>query len=761
MPHLKLQSKADNLTKLSQKLTTATLLPQIVINYHQWNSSFNLQSTLEKMNWLETKLIIRSSATDEDNLGQSLAGRYLSLPNITGIFEVRNAIEHVFSSYKKKSNSNQIFIQPMISSPKIQGVAFSKEPNLNNAYFVINYTHANTTTDQITNGSCIDDNVVYIARYVTKHPIKWIQRVILLLKELEYIYQYKNLDIEFILTQENELILLQVRELYVLKNTSDEISIRDKLFQLKKNYVNQKVKSPIFGVMPDWNPAEILGIRPNTFALSLYKELITNEIWAISRKKYGYKFISDTPLLVDFYGMPYIDVKASFSSLIPNNLTKPLSDKLVSYYLEKLRKHSYLHDKIESEITLSSDHFTIQNKIKALQEHGFTTNERLQIKQALKKLTNQIICPEEGFYYLDLKTISSIEKEHQLIMSSQDKVKTKIVKIIDLCKNKGTLPFAGIARTAFIAKQYLNSLEELGVFTKIDTEIFNQSVSTTVHNLISHFNKDNKENFLSKFGHLRPDSYNLLSARYDDLNSNYFNWSNQINEVKTKTFSLSNKQRKQLAELLKKHSIPYQIDSFINFLRSAIYNRENAKFLFSRLLSDVLKLSHCLAKQMKYSKEDLAYLSINQLLSINDKESLDKLIIESKGEELIRKALLLPPIITDESNFEFFKNLKNQANFITLNSTTAKPVNLMCKSNSIDGSIILIKHADPGYDWIFTHKISGLITMYGGCNSHMAIRSGELNLPAAIGVGENAFNHYLKAKLLYLDCEKKWIKILK
>ena len=35
-----------------------------------------------------------------------------------------------------------------------------------------------------------------------------------------------------------------------------------------------------FGVMPDWNPAEIIGIKPKPLALSLYQELITNFIWA-------------------------------------------------------------------------------------------------------------------------------------------------------------------------------------------------------------------------------------------------------------------------------------------------------------------------------------------------------------------------------------------------------------------------------------------------------------------------------------------------
>lgn len=51
-----------------------------------------------------------------------------------------------------------------------------------------------------------------------------------------------------------------------------------------------------------------------------------------------------------------------------------------------------------------------------------------------------------------------------------------------------------------------------------------------------------------------------------------------------------------------------------------------------------------------------------------------------------------------------------------------------------EGKILLIPSADLGYDWIFSHGIRGFITIYGGTNSHMAIRAGELGVSAVIGV---------------------------
>ena len=47
------------------------------------------------------------------------------------------------------------------------------------------------------------------------------------------------------------------------------------------------------------------------------------------------------------------------------------------------------------------------------------------------------------------------------------------------------------------------------------------------------------------------------------------------------------------------------------------------------------------------------------------------------------------------------------------------------ETNSLRNKIVLIEGADPGFDWIFSQNIAGLITKYGGANSHMAIRSAE------------------------------------
>jgi glutamine kinase len=51
--------------------------------------------------------------------------------------------------------------------------------------------------------------------------------------------------------------------------------------------------------------------------------------------------------------------------------------------------------------------------------------------------------------------------------------------------------------------------------------------------------------------------------------------------------------------------------------------------------------------------------------------------------------------------------------------------------------------------------------MYGGGNSHMAIRANEFGLPAAIGVGEALYKSLLRAKIIELDATNRKIDVIR
>ena len=78
----------------------------------------------------------------------------------------------------------------------------------------------------------------------------------------------------------------------------------------------------------------------------------------------------------------------------------------------------------------------------------------------------------------------------------------------------------------------------------------------------------------------------------------------------------------------------------------------------------------------------------------------------------------------------------------------------------VSGKIVCIPSADPGYDYLFSKNIGGLITKFGGANSHMAIRCAELGIPAVIGVGELNYAQWTKATCLEINAMDKKVRCM-
>ena len=119
----------------------------------------------------------------------------------------------------------------------------------------------------------------------------------------------------------------------------------------------------------------------------------------------------------------------------------------------------------------------------------------------------------------------------------------------------------------------------------------------------------------------------------------------------------------------------------------------------------------------------------------------------------------MPYLVTNKSDFFVASILISKPNFITENKVISKVFHLKKgqNTNQIKDKIVLIENADPGFDWIFNYKIKGLITKYGGVNSHMSIRCHELNIPAAIGLGEESFDKIFSGDKMILNCKEKTI----
>ena len=110
----------------------------------------------------------------------------------------------------------------------------------------------------------------------------------------------------------------------------------------------------------------------------------------------------------------------------------------------------------------------------------------------------------------------------------------------------------------------------------------------------------------------------------------------------------------------------------------------------------------------------------------------------------------------------YHKIKASRGNFITNKKISGNSIYLREINNLkiLNNKIVVIENADPGFDFIFSYQIKGLITKYGGANSHMAIRCLELDVPAIIGIGQNGFDKICNSNFIEFDCEQKTFKII-
>tara|TARA_B100000035_G_scaffold314965_1_gene333219 strand:+ start:9333 stop:11666 length:2334 start_codon:yes stop_codon:yes gene_type:complete len=771
---IKYKTKAETLKNLTGKLKYADVLPMYLFTTKDWKKNQNkCTKELKKKNWFKWPLIVRSSHNSEDSHNSSLAGHFDSILNVNSDLELIEAVDKVIESYKTNSKINQIFIQPMLANVKMSGVVLSHDINTSSPYFSINYNDTSTDTTSITGGS--KNNKILFYHHSNNGIVpKKLEKIISLAKELFEHSDRIPVDIEFATDKNDKCYLLQIRKL-ILKNFS-KISTENHNKTLKEigNKLDKSLKphpylfgkKTIFGVMPDWNPAEMIGIRPRPLALSLYQNLITDSTWAYQRDNYGYRKLRGFPLMQSFGGVPFIDLRVSFNSFIPKSLDTKIAEKLVNFYLDVLTQKPHLHDKIEFDIAYTCYTFDLPDRIRKLEKNGFSANEINKIKKSLRDLTNRIINYNTGIWRTDLQKIKELLPRRQIIEKSKLKKEDKIFFLLEDCRRYGTLPFAGLARVGFIAVEFLNSLVKQKIISLEDKQKLLLSLETITTSLSKDIRKLSRKKFLQNYGHLRPGTYDIRSKRYDENYDTYFSYhSKSIENPIKRSFSLSSKQRILIDKLLKKHGIDYNADFFIKFIKKGIEAREYAKFEFTKNVSLILKLLSELGKKYGITRDDCSFIDIRIIYELmnssKDLEFVLKRSIEYGKEEFFKtEKLNLPSLIYKTKDIWCFSQLPSEPNFITQKKIIGQIQIASEDKVDLDKKIVFIKSADPGYDWIFTKKIAGLVTKYGGANSHMAIRANELGIPSVIGAGDQFYDFWIKYNFLSIDCSKKKVEVL-
>jgi phosphohistidine swiveling domain-containing protein len=548
-----------------------------------------------------------------------------------------------------------------------------------------------------------------------------------------------------------------------------KLSLNDSLNRFKTQQCSPSLiygDKNIFANMPDWNPAEIIGTRPKPLAFSLYRQLITNDIWAQQRAEFGYRDVRPYPLIVSFAGQPYVDARASLNSFIPKSLPEDCAERIAKAYINMLADNPQFHDKIEFEIafTIWTTDFKVEAP-KRLIPYGVKQEDIQELEVALKSLTSDaLVRLSTDIASINKLSCSNLDSEGSEIITLD-----KIYSLLYDCKRYGTLAFSHAARAGFVATTFLKSLVSTNVLSDNRRLEFLKSFDTVA----GVFEKDKHqhacgklslEDIVQKYGHLRPGTYEITTSAYWENPQHYITSNNDGSEPTVEqAFEFTNQEIIGIATILSELGTDVTPTEFTCYLKEATQAREFVKFEFTRHLSQALDMCVLFGKESGINRDDLSYLEFNDLeqlkLNVFSVDMIKALIELRKKKHNVTCSIELPPLIKSEHDFYCFERFASQPNFVTIERVVGK-VKLLGNEilDDLKGVVVMIPQADPGYDWLFGHDIGGLITQYGGANSHMAIRAAEIGLPAAIGVGEKLYEKISAMNRIELDCANQILR---
>ena len=422
-------------------------------------------------------------------------------------------------------------VQTQTEDVAISGVVFTRNIQNDSPYYLINYD-ISKLTDRVTSG--LVNNKMEIIKDLKEEniPDRW-RALIKAVNEIELLLHNLSIDIEFAIKLSGEIVIFQVRPLCVThrfnKNDDDYIY---KVIKRFKNEYDSRSKSYFhkesftLSDMAFWNPAEIIGDRSENLSFSLYKHLLLEKEWNKGLQLLGYKKV-DKSIMIRFGNKAYIEVETAFLALLPDNINKKISKKLISFYVYKLKSSPELHDKIEFDIILSCYSPRTQHKFSELSEI-LNEGELETYKKSLIALTEKIFKnfniikqkDKKDFDKLKIRRDSFLKRDTNLRFGEKINI---IVKLLNDSKKFATTQFSRMARLAFIGNQYIKDLLALNIITKKDFQDFLLSIDTIATDISKSFDllrsgDLNMKTFLKKYGHLRPGTYDITRLPYSKDN---------------------------------------------------------------------------------------------------------------------------------------------------------------------------------------------------------------------------------------------------
>ncbi len=765
-------SKATTLECLQPRLTHSSILPlsYFTRRHYRENSDAVVAALLQQFS-SAAHLVVRSSATDEDGFSKANAGRYHSELNVIPSTDaLRKAIEKVFASYSGDDAADEVLVQPQLADVVASGVVFTRTLENGAPYYVINYALGGDTT-AITAGAQTQHVKKYVARCAPESvimalPLR-IQNILRAVSEIEQCVCHDALDIEFALDSRDAVTTLQVRPLMIDDTHQDRgvdtqvTELLQELHQRLQTYEpppkGQVGTHTAWSVMADWNPAEIVGVTPAPLALDLYRQIITDEIWAQQRHEVGYRDLRHTPLIQNFAGHAFVDVRASLNSFIPASLAAEQANLLVNAALKQLNAHREWHDKVEFELLptcLDFDFAKWQTRYPAIDASMW--------RDGLRNVTRNIIARTAS----DVMAAETLEAHCATLETPAEPFADWLKQTLAHTAH-GALTFAHLARAGFVAASLLRSAVAKNILSAGRSAALMESIEGVGH-MFTNAAADVREgrmtraDFIARFGHLRPGTYDIATPAYRAAAERYLD--PVIASAKTthpQTFTWTKGEAAALNEALQTLDIGLDAESLLAFIIKAVAGREYAKFVFTRLLSAALDALEVRGKSLGIPAKRLPAMPLALWLENAASENIVKETQSRYRAHRLAGAMMLPSVMVAPDEIYAFEIPPSDPSFITTRNARAALCLLKlgeaATREAVEGKIVAITHADPGFDYLFSLGMCGLITAYGGPNSHMAIRACEYGIPAVIGIGEEAFGNLRSGVMIEINgAQRRW-----
>ncbi|NKC13528.1 MAG: pyruvate, phosphate dikinase [Gammaproteobacteria bacterium] len=785
-------TKAETLARLVDISDAFTIPAFKYFDVSRWRSEAD--AILDDLNDVFASapaVAVRSSAAHEDGATASMAGHFDSVLGVPAHHrdQLRAAIEQVIASFDG-DDADQIMVQRQATHIELSGIAMTHDIRDGSPYIVINYDDTTGRTDSVTSGAGIHKTILLhrgIALGQLRSPR--MRAILKMVREIESYFGREPLDIEFAVDRDGSAHLFQVRRIASRSawDTDVEVSVDRRLPALASFIADVSARrdgifgdTTVLGNMSDWNPVEMIGAIPRPLAASLYRDLITRSVWQTARARLGYRRMPPQELMVFLDARPFIDIRASFNSFLPEGLDATVAERLVNAELARLRASPELHDKIEFEIVPSVRDFTLEPRLKDLYGEQLSADARKHLTRCLEALTCALvdIGPDASLARAEARVAAHHEsqKRRQPPEANAHAELYRVGQLLIETRRAGTLPFAMLARHSFIAETLLRTaiargaicVERVAEF-KLDID----TVATQMADALAQVSAGQLDarHFLKEYGHLRPGTYDILSPRYDARAALFDSATALSVRTERRPFELHQDERRDLGKLLAESAMTkVDADGFMAYARRATVAREFGKFVFTRDLSDAIESLARFGKQIGVTREQLSFLSVDELLNglVQGSSNFGPARLQERATEaeaawrgasvvklsyLIMRPDDLYAVIFHRSIANFVGNARVDAPWVHVSNQDVDGTRLT-------GRVVCIENADPGYDWIFLKGISGLVTKYGGANSHMAIRCAEFGLPAAIGCGEQLFNDAMAGNRIELDCASQTLRAI-